>query len=246
MSKRWYIFLVALFCGQFAVAQTKQTTFAQQIWLGYFNQTRLSNKWGIWVDGSIRTKEHFFTGLYQGVIRVGLSYYVNDATRITAGYAFMNHFPGDNHKDISQPEHRLWQQLQWQNGNNKIRTNQRLRLEQRYRRKILNDSTLADGYGFNYRLRYNYQLQIPLKKIMSDKVCLTASDEIMVNFGKEIVYNYFDQNRFFVGFGYQVNGTNQLQIGYMNLFQQLSSGNNYRMVHVARIFYFHNLDVRKK
>ena len=31
----------------------------------------------------------------------------------------------------------------------------------------------------------------------------------------------------------------------MNLFQQLAAGNRYRSNHVARLFYFHNLDLRK-
>ena len=53
------------------------------------------------------------TGLSQGMIRAGLTYYVNDDVKLTAGYAFINHFPADNHKNISQPEHRPWQQIQW-------------------------------------------------------------------------------------------------------------------------------------
>jgi hypothetical protein len=31
----------------------------------------------------------------------------------------------------------------------------------------------------------------------------------------------------------------------MNLFQQLAAGNRYRSIHAGRIFYFHNLDLRK-
>ena len=72
------------------------------------------------------------------------------------------------------------------------------------------------------------------------------NDELHVNFGKEIVYNYFDQNRFFAGFSYQVNAHDNVQFGYMNVFQQLATGNRYRSIHAARVFYFHNLDLRKK
>ena len=40
-------------------AQTKQTESVQQVWFGYFNQTRFSNKWGTWTDLHLRTKEDF-------------------------------------------------------------------------------------------------------------------------------------------------------------------------------------------
>jgi hypothetical protein len=68
----------------------------------------------------------------------------------------------------------------------------------------------------------------------------------MVNLGKEIVYNYFDQNRFFIGLGYHVNSHDSIQLGYMNVFQQLTVGNRYKDIHAGRVFYFHNLDLRKK
>jgi hypothetical protein len=67
----------------------------------------------------------------------------------------------------------------------------------------------------------------------------------MVNFGKNIVYNHFDQNRFFAGLAYQINPYAQLQGGYMNLYQQLPVGNQFRNQHTIRIFYFHNFDLRK-
>ena len=68
----------------------------------------------------------------------------------------------------------------------------------------------------------------------------------MVNLGKEIVYNSFDQNRFFTGFNYFFNRQTYLQFGYLNVFQQQTSGNKYRVINAARILVFHNLDFRKK
>ena len=123
-----------------------------------------------------------------------------------------------------------------------------IRLEERFRRKILNDSTLADGTSFNFRIRYNILFEIPLsrKGFVPKSVGFVVNDEVHVNFGKEIVYNYFDQNRFFLGFAYHVNKHDNLQLGYMNVFQQLPAGNKYRSNHVARVFYFHNLDLRTK
>jgi hypothetical protein len=149
---------------------------------------------------------------------------------------------------VAQPEHRPWQQLQWHTRYAQLRTMQWLRLEERYRKNILNDSTLGNGYQFNFRLRYNFLLQVPLTTgtVGAGDFSFIVNDEIHINFGRQVLYNTFDQNRFFLGFAYHLNANDNLQFGYMNQYQQLSSGSRYRSVHAARIFYFHNLDLRKK
>ena len=229
-------------------AQTKQTQSVNQTWAGYFNQTHFNNKWGLWADVHLRTKEDFVADLSQAIVRVGLTYYLKDDVKLTAGYAYVNHFPSDNHKNISQPEHRPWQQLQWHTRYPKLRLMQWFRLEERWRRKILNDDKLADGYNFNFRVRYNFFSQFPLSKkhFQPRTFSFVVNDEVHINFGKQIINNYFDQNRFFVGFAYHINKHDNLQFGYMNIFQQLTAGNRYRSNHVARLFYFHHLDLRKK
>jgi len=242
------LLIVVIFSCLQLTAQTKSTTHVEQVWLGYFNQTRFSDKWGMWADLHLRTKEDFFNDLSTGIIRLGLTYYLNDDTKLTAGYAYVNHFPAENHENVSQPEHRPWQQIQWHSRYPNLRIMQWFRLEERFRRKILNDDELADGYSFNYRIRYNIFTQFPLskRKFQPNTLSFVVNDEVHINFGEQIVYNYFDQNRFFVGFNYHINKHDNLQFGYMNLFQQLAAGNQYRSVHVARVFYFHNLDLRKK
>lgn len=229
-------------------AQVKQTENVNQIWLGYFNQTRFTNKLGVWTDLHLRTKEDFATNFSTGIVRLGLTYYINDVTKFTLGYAYVNHFPADAHKKISQPELRPWQQLQWHTKYGKKRMMQWFRLEERYRRKILNDSTLADGSSFNWKLRYNFWYDIPLTKkgIVPKAWSFVVNDEVHINFGKQIVNNYFDQNRFFLGLKYQVNEHSNLQFGYMNVFVQTAAGNKYRNINAARVFFFQNLDVRKK
>jgi hypothetical protein len=142
----------------------------------------------------------------------------------------------------------MWQQLQWHTKYKKVRTMQWIRLEERWRHKILNDDKLAEGYNYNWRIRYNLFYQVPLSKNAFAKNTLSfiLNDEIHVNFGKNIVYNIFDQNRFFIGFAYHTNAHDNLQFGYMNVFQQLAAGNQYKSIHALRLFYFHNVDLRKK
>ena len=248
MKRKYFVTLMMLLSSHSIMAQSKITTDVRQIWTGYFNQTRLTDKWGLWADVHLRTKDDFFDSLSQGIIRLGLTYYLNNDTKLTAGYAYINHFPSDNHKFISQPEHRPWQQLQWHTKYPKIKLMQWFRLEERFRRKIEDDNNLADGYSFNFRARYNILSQVALNKqpFKPGSFSFVLSNEVFVNFGKEIIYNTYDQNRFFAGFHYHVNKHDNLQFGYMNVYQQQSAGNRYRSIHAARLFYFHNLDFRKK
>ena len=236
------------FFSEYLLAQAKQTESVQQAWFGYFNQSRFSKKWGTWTDIHLRTKEDFVSDISQSILRFGLTYYLNDDTKLTAGYAYVSHYPADNHKNVTMPEHRPWQQIQWHSRYAKLRLMQWFRLEERFRRKILNDDELAEGYNFNFRVRYNFFSMFPLSKrsFQPKTLSFVVNDEVHINFGKQIVYNYFDQNRFFLGFAYHVNKHDNLQVGYMNIFQQLAAGNKYKTAHVARVFYFHNLDLRKK
>ena len=246
--KRYFLFVIIAAVKINAFAQTKSTEHINRIWGGYFNQTRFSDKWGLWSEVQLRTKEDFVKDISQSIVRVGVMYYLDDATKLTAGYAYVNDFPGDNHKNISAPEHRPWQQIQWHTKYGKNRMMQWIRLEERYRHKIKNDDELAEGYNFNWRIRYNVWYEIPFIKngAQPNSWSFIANDEVHVNFGKQIVNNYFDQNRLFLGLKYQTGEHSNLQFGYMNLFQQLAAGNKYRNINVIRIFFFQNFDWRKQ
>ena len=242
------LFPLLLLANSNLVAQTKQIETVEQIWLAYLNQTRFSNKWGTWTDIHLRTKEDFVNDFSQSILRFGLTYYLNDDTKLTAGYAYVSHYPAEGHENVTIPEHRPWQQIQWHSKYSKLKLMQWFRLEERFRRKVLNDNELAEGYNFNFRFRYNFFFMVLLSKnkFQPKSLSFVVNDEVHINFGKEIVYNYFDQNRFFLGFAYHVNNHDNLQFGYMNIFQQLAAGNKYKSIHVPRVFYFHNLDLRKK
>lgn len=244
------LFFILMVFSQLAVkAQpAKHTDNLAQIWLAYFNQTRFSNRWGLWTDLNLRTKENFVNNLSVSIVRLGVTYYLTTDTKLTAGYAWVNFFPGDNHKNISQPENRLWQQIQWHTKYGQKRMMQWIRLEERFRHKILNDDALAPGYNFNFKLRYNLWYEIPLTKkpVVPGAISFIINNEVHINFGKQIVNNYFDQNRFFIGFKLQTTASNNVQLGYLNVFQQLPAGNQYKNINAIRLFYFQNLNLQAK
>lgn len=249
---RLLIFCFTFFLTSFlAVHQTraqateKNIEEREQTWLGYFNQTRFTKKSGAWVDLHYRLTGDFTHERSVNIARVGYIYYLSDQVRLMAGYAYAKHFShAANTPDI--PEHRPWQQIQWFDKKNGFNLMQWFRIEQRYRRKVT-DGALADDYNFNWRLRYNFAFTLPLKgkQVVAKTPFLFFNDEVHINAGKNIVINYFDQNRVFLGFGYQFTSHLNAHLGYMNVFQQLAAPNQFVNIHAIRLFVFHNLDLRK-
>lgn len=80
-------------------------------------------------------------------------------------------------------------------------------MEERFNHKIANDA-LQDGYNLNFRFRYLLNLMVPLNLdfIEPNTLFFAFNDEIHINVGKQITYNLFNQNRLFVGLGYQFKG----------------------------------------
>ncbi len=243
--KKLVLFSFITLTGFIAQGQPVKTVQKQeQAWLGYFNQTRFSTHWGLWADVQLRRTD-FLDRWNQILVRPGLTYYLADNVRITAGYAYIGSYLSPS--GTIRPEHRPWQQIWWSGRTKRLNLVQWIRAEERFNRRISGDQ-LADGYGFNWRLRYNFLLQIPLKGevIQPGVLNFVLQNEAFINLGKQITLNYFDQNRFFVGVSYPFSKSLTAQAGYMNLFQQQATGNTFVNNHVARLFLFHTLDMRKQ
>ena len=246
MNKNFGLVLsLLLVIGQQTFSQTKEFQEDEQLWLGYFNQTRFTNKSGMWLDLHLRTTGNFVDNIGMTIARAGYTYYLSDQVKLTAGYAYVTKYSTTGGPNV--PEHRPWQQIQWTEKKSWFNMMQWIRLEERFKQKV-SAGELIDAYSFNYRIRYNMAFTIPLKgKQVVDKTpFLFVNNEVMINFGKEIVNNYFDQDRAFIGFGYQFTSHLNAQLGYMYVFQQLPEGNKYLNINSIRLFVFHNLDLRKK
>ncbi len=243
MIRKYLTALILLFSTP-SFAQ-KQVNKQSGVWLGYFNQTRLTDKWGIWLDLHARRTD-FLDRWATQIIRPGITYFANDHLRFTVGYAYARSYPAVGLHTV-RPENRLWQQVLWTSRQKRLQTQQWIRVEERFNRKIVNDE-LQDGHNFNFRFRYLLNLMVPLNRdfIEPNTLFFAFNDEIHINAGKQITYNVFDQNRLFLGLGYQFTKGLNLQVGYMNQFQQLPSGNHFNSNNVLRVFVFHNLDFRPK
>lgn len=243
-SGRLLLLLFVLLVPHFSFSQEKETDYVEQGWLGYMNQTRLTDRSGIWLDLHLRLQDDFIRQPAVSILRGAYVFYVNDQIRLASGYAYVTQYAlNDAAPDI--PEHRPWQQVQWFEKKNRFTLMQWVRLEERFRRKVI-AGELTSEYNFNFRARYALAATVPLKgrSVVPRTPFVFVNNEVMINFGSEIVYNYFDQNRFFAGVGYQFSEKLNAHIGYLKVFQQLPAPAAFRQADAIRLFVYHNLDFR--
>ncbi len=249
MIKSTFSLFIVMGLVQFLIspvlAQEKEIEYREQTWVGYFNQTRFTDKSGLWVDLHWRLTDQFVGRTGVTIARLAYIYYVNDMVRLTAGYAHATQYGEGTNPNV--PENRLWQQVQWFEKKNGFNMMQWFRVEERFRRKVT-AGELTNDYNFNWRFRYNISFTIPLKgkQVVPKTPFIFLNDEIHINAGENIGINYFDQNRLFLGLGYQFTAHLNAHLGYMYVFQQLPEVNKYVHIDAIRFFIFHNLDFRNQ
>ena len=177
-------------------------------------------------------------------LRTGVQYWVNEHLMLTAGIGKMWVAPTTPNWEHFAEENRIYQQVLLTNKMGKIGMVQRIRNEQRWIEKITNDQFTGD-YKFSNRIRYLLAFNIPIFKNPLYP-SLSLSDELMVQFGKEIIYNTFDQNRLFLGIRQPISKTLNFDFGYMLGYQQKATGYQYDRIHTLRCFFYYTPDLRKK
>jgi hypothetical protein len=226
----------------FGQAQTEKTINEQtQTWVSINTNTKFSENWGIVADAHIRSNEIFHDNNFY-FLRGGISYLPNPAVAITGGYAHMWLAPTKEGWNTYSDENRIYQQAQMTTKLGKVSVLQRLRNEQRWQEKIVNDVSTGEN-RFTDRVRYLVSFNIPVFKKKTAPL-LVLSDEILIHFGQEVIYNTFDQNRLFIGIRQSINPKLSFDFGYMNVYQQKYSGYQYDMNHTLRLFFYLNTIIK--
>jgi len=211
-----------------------------QTWVSLNSVTKFSKHWGAVVDAHIRTDDFFSNNNFY-FIRGGVRYFINPSINITAGYAHLWLAPSKETWTTYSDENRIYQQVQWSSKMGNVKMLQRIRNEQRWQEKIIDNEETGEN-RFSNRVRYLLSFDIPIFK-KKTAPSLVLSDELLIQFGKEMVYNTFDQNRFFIGIKQSINPKWSYDFGYMNVYQQKISGYQYDMNHTLRLFFYLNTSV---
>lgn len=215
-------------------------------WLTYSGDHRINDRLGIMSLGSFR---NYFLDQTQEqlVVRVGLNYYFNPRTILTAGYGFMYSEPSsDDVKAASLRENQIWQQFITRHRTRAIFWEHRYRLEQRF----MSNLTTGDSF-LDHRVRYRFQVIFPFYTISPHlrHFFFAANDEIFLNLGRSTTAEIFDRNRLYFGLGYQISPMFNVQIGYQNQYisppsadhaivqQILAVSVSYNMEDIMRTFF---------
>ncbi len=235
--------LLLLLVPAILFAQTvkeKEVNQQSQTWVSLNSVTKFSEHWGVVGDVHLRTND-FFHDTNFFFLRGGISYIPNSKFSFVGGYGHMWLAPKNPDWSTFADENRIYQQVQMNTKSGNVSIVQRLRNEQRWQEIIVNDQETGKN-KFSNRVRYLISTTIPVFKSKTAPL-LVISDELLIQFGKDIVYNTFDQNRIFVGIKQRINPTLSFDFGYMNVYQQKSNGYQYDMNHTLRLFFYLNSSI---
>ncbi len=144
-------------------------------------------------------------------VGVGYNFPKNGSVFLAAGH-YTTYQPDGNFKNPHLAnEFRIWEQFILNNNINRLKLEHRYRLEQRF-----------TALGYRNRLRYRLNAIYPINKttIQKNTLYLSLYNEIFLN--NEGVY--FEQNRMYVGMGYQINNRVTFQGGFINRFDNFGVG----------------------
>ncbi|MGB4771293.1 MAG: DUF2490 domain-containing protein, partial [Chitinophagaceae bacterium] len=211
--------------GQLPAKQVRQQA---QVWLSMNAHYRFNQHWGIIGDVHIR-RNNFLKDPSFDFARLGASYWFNDQMAVAAGYGHLWTAPAKIEWNTWGNEHRIYQQFQYNGKLGKTGVSHRIRNEQRWQQVIVDDE-YSGRFRFSNRVRYQVSFGFPIFKNSKAPV-LVLSDELLIQFGKELVYNTFDQNRLFIGIRQNLSKNFSYDFGYMNVYQQRITGYQYDMNH---------------
>lgn len=235
-----YIFFILFFIASSAQNE-KKVDHQSILWSRYYNQLNLSDKWSIHTEFDNRVfLKPFAQNLF--VFRIQGRHKLNSSLEVGAGFAYFSVSTQDPFQefDFEIPEYRGQQDVTYKFNLKKLTINQRFQVEERF----IHNATrleLIDGTIFSWRFRYRLQAEYLIWEKENQFLKAIVHDEIMLNVGKNITHNAFDQNRIYAALQYGLNKNIAMELGYLNSFQQRPSGIDYFNRDIIRFSIFHKL-----
>lgn len=240
------IAFIAKSCILAAQNQTKEVTNQPLVWYGYFNTAEIFPNWFLTTEIQER---HFINPdrQHQFLTRGHLHYKLGSGWDVGEGFTYFLQSPQDPGSKSTLVIPELRPHIEFNNKHNihNLVISHRYKVEVRFFRNTFNGE-LASGFYSYSRLRYRIGLEYVLFKSKTEQtVKLKISDEIHINAGKNIILNRFDQNRIYIGLSYSPLKNINLEAGYLNWYQQRTSGYQYYKRDIIRITLSHKISLIK-
>lgn len=234
--------LGALLPGPARGQPARQVREQTQFWGSLNSTTRLTDRFGVIGDLHVRRNDFLAEPSFH-LVRLGVHAWVSERLTVSLGYAHVWKGPGCDGCETWTGENRVYQQLQYATTIGRTGVVQRLRNEQRWQQTVEADA-LTGERSFSNRVRYLVSFTIPVSK-RPGVPSLVLSDEIALQFGRDVAASTFDQNRLFTGIKERLGRAWSFDLGYMLVYQQKASGYQYDLDHTLRWFFYFTPDLRR-
>jgi len=192
--------------------------------------------WGVHLEAQVRRSD-FGGGWQQLLIRPGVNYAINRSWSVSAGYAWVETHPySDLPIPHEFPENRAWEQVVYTHPGLGLDFIHRVRLEQRFLGQMSYQNGDWDVSDWRYENRIRYLLRMTRKLGAQGRWYAVLWDEVFFNFGSNVSGNEFDQNRVFIGIGYRITPTTQIETGFMEQTVQRRGGTVWENNHTLTVW----------
>lgn len=190
----------AFFCSSLYITAQTPGLGTWNVLTGRFNY---NSKWSAFVELQLRSQQTFDHFNYHEV-KGGIAYAINPfLTALVGTGRYITYQVTDNFKTpFLVSENRIWQQLIWNQSFQLFRIEHRLRAEQRF---------TSNGYRNRFRYRISGIVPLNNKTITNKTLFLNTSNEF--HFNNDGVF--FEQNRYYLGGGYNFNSQLSIQMGWI-------------------------------
>jgi len=187
----------------------------------------VDHRWGGYTELQTRTNDLFYKNFYYYEVKGGVSY---NFTNNFAALLGTGRYTTYNYRDVDAgptvKENRLWEQFTLLEYFDRIKIENRVRIEQRW---------LNGDYRNRFRYRLNLIVPFNHPKIQQATVFASVFDEVFFNNKAP----NFERNRIAATLGYQFTKAISLQAGWMNQYNNLPAStndkNNMMMVFIYNI-----------
>ncbi|EMR04506.1 DUF2490 domain-containing protein [Cesiribacter andamanensis] len=243
-----------LLWGASASAQQspKEVAHSTNGWLLIMNEYRFSPKWYLSTELHLRRAD-LVKDWQQYILRPALNYRLHPNLDVALGYSHMKTYPyGDQPVRTIIPENQLWQHLLLRHGLGKAGLTHRYRLEQRWIGSTVPNSEGGwDISGTDYAQRFRYRIfaRLPLFTPAArpqQQLFAAFWDEVFLNLDTDFLVRNLQQNRIYLGLGYQFSPMANVQAGYMSQLIRKPNGIQYEQNPTLNVSLFYNLDLYRK